>query len=153
MINGFKWLINEHPNKAASIGIGGLLGSIIVVPLEQRFRRGILIPILLCIGAIGLTYALWSKYWLALGISFGIAMTCNIAWNTIVASVRQETVPTNLQDRVLGFSRVLTRLAMPLGALVCGIISSYNPVAVFALAFFAKLIEVLIALFSPIRKI
>lgn len=71
-------LINEHPNKAASIGIGGLLGGIIVVPLEQRFRRGILIPILLCIGAIGLTYALWSKYWLALGISFGIAMTCNI---------------------------------------------------------------------------
>ncbi|WP_423753686.1 MFS transporter [Bacillus cereus] len=135
------------------IGAGGLLGSIIVVPLEQRFRRGILIPVLLGVGAIGLTYAIWSKSWLAPGIAFGIAMTCNIAWNTIVASVRQETVPTNMQGRVLGFSRVLTRLAMPLGALVGGIISDFNPVAIFILASATKMIEVIIALISPIRKL
>ncbi|MBU5215189.1 MFS transporter [Bacillus albus] len=135
------------------IGIGGLLGSLIAVPLENKFRRGILIPLLLLLGALGLTIALWSAYWLAPGIAFGIAMTCNIAWNTIVATVRQETVPSNMQGRVLGFSRVLTRLAMPLGALVGGIISAYNPVYVFALAAFTKLLEVFIALCSPIRKL
>lgn len=135
------------------IGVGGLLGSIIVVPLEQRFRRGVLIPVLLGIGAIGLTYAIWSKSWLAPGIAFGIAMTCNIAWNTLVASVRQETVPTYMQGRVLGFSRVLTRLTMPLGALVGGIISDFNPVAIFILASATKMIEVIIALISPIRKL
>ncbi|WP_131102198.1 MFS transporter [Bacillus sp. SYJ] len=135
------------------IGIGGLLGSFIAVPLEKKFRRGLLIPLLLLLGTFGLTIALWSTYWLAPGIAFGIAMTCNIAWNTIVASVRQETVPSNMQGRVLGFSRVLTRLAMPLGALVGGIISAYNPVFVFALAAFTKLVEVFIALYSPIRKI
>ncbi|MCM3736559.1 MFS transporter [Bacillus cytotoxicus] len=135
------------------IGVGGLIGSIIAVPLERHFRRGILIPVLLGIGAIGLTYAIWSKYWLAPGIALGFAMICNIAWNTIVASIRQETVPTDMQGRVLGFSRVLTRLAMPLGALVGGIISGYNPVAVFALASVAKIIEVIIALMSPIRKL
>lgn len=135
------------------IGIGGLLGSLIAVPLENKFRRGILIPLLLLLGALGLTIALWSTYWFAPGIAFGIAMTCNVAWNTIVASVRQETVPSNMQGRVLGFSRVLTRLAMPLGALVGGIISAYNPVFVFALAAFTKLIEVFIALCSPIRKL
>ncbi|HDX9689555.1 MULTISPECIES: MFS transporter [Bacillus cereus group] len=135
------------------IGIGGLLGSIIVIPLEQRFRRGILIPTLLAVGAIGLTYAIWSEYWLAPGISFGLAMICNIAWNTIVASVRQETVPTDMQGRVLGFSRVLTRLAMPLGALVGGVISGFNPVAIFILASTTKIIEVIISLTSPIRKL
>ncbi|PGF05952.1 MFS transporter [Bacillus pseudomycoides] len=135
------------------IGVGGLVGSIIVVPLEKRFRRGILIPALLGIGAIGLTYAIWSKFWLAPGIAFGIAMVCNIAWNIIVASVRQETVPMDIQGRVLGFSRVLTRLAMPLGALVGGVISDYNPVAVFILASVTKFIEVIIALTSPIRKL
>ncbi|MCV5433735.1 hypothetical protein OFN37_31980, partial [Escherichia coli] len=77
------------------IGIGGLLGSLIAVPLDNKFRRGILIPLLLLLGALGLTIALWSTYWLAPGIAFGIAMTCNIAWNTIVATVRQETVPSN----------------------------------------------------------
>ncbi|MCU5489255.1 MFS transporter [Bacillus sp. FSL K6-0273] len=135
------------------IGVGGLLGSIIVIPLEQRFRRGILIPTLLAVGAIGLTYAIWSEYWLAPGISFGLAMICNIAWNTIVASVRQETIPTNMQGRVLGFSRVLTRLAMPLGALVGGLISDFNPVAIFILASTTKVIEVIISLTSPIRKL
>ncbi|PED06223.1 MFS transporter [Bacillus pseudomycoides] len=135
------------------IGVGGLVGSIIVVPLEKRFRRGILIPTLLGIGAIGLTYAIWSKFWLAPGIAFGIAMVCNIAWNIIVASVRQETVPIDMQGRVLGFSRVLTRLAMPLGALVGGVISEYNPVAIFILASATKFIEVIIALTSPIRKL
>ncbi|PEM53109.1 MFS transporter [Bacillus wiedmannii] len=135
------------------IGIGGLLGSLIAVPLEKRLQRGILIPLLLFVGAIGLTCALWNTYWFAPGIAFGVAMTCNIAWNTIVATVRQETVPSNMQGRVLGFSRVLTRLAMPLGALVGGIISAYNPVYVFALAAFTKLLEVFIALCSPIRKL
>ena len=85
------------------IGIGGLLGSLIAVPLEKKFRRGVLIPLLLFLGALGLTFALWSTYWLAPGIAFGIAMTCNITWNTIVTSIRQETVPSNLQGRVLGF--------------------------------------------------
>lgn len=135
------------------IGVGGLIGSIIVVPLEQRFRRGILIPVLLGIGAIGLTYAIWSDYWLAPGIAFGIAMICNIAWNTVVASVRQETVPTNMQGRVLGFSRVLTRLAMPLGALAGGLVSGSNPIAIFIVASAAKIVEVVIALASPIRKL
>ncbi|HDR8183500.1 TPA: MFS transporter [Bacillus thuringiensis] len=135
------------------IGLGGLLGSIIVIPLEQRFQRGILIPTLLAVGAIGLIYAIWSEYWLAPGISFGLAMICNIAWNIIVASVQQETVPTDMQGRVLGFSRVLTRLAMPLGALVGGLISDFNPVAIFILASTTKVIEVIIALTSPIRKL
>ncbi|PER23817.1 MFS transporter [Bacillus cereus] len=135
------------------IGIGGILGSLIAVPLEKRLQRGLLIPLLLFAGAIGLTFALWSTYWFAPGIAFGIAMTCNIAWNIIVATVRQETVPSHMQGRVLGFSRVLTRLAMPLGALVGAIISAYNPVLVFALAAFTKLLEVFIALYSPIRKL
>lgn len=129
------------------IGIGGILGSLIAVPLEKRLQRGLLIPLLLFAGAIGLTFALWSTYWFAPGIAFGIA------WNIIVATVRQETVPSNMQGRVLGFSRVLTRLAMPLVALVGGIISAYNPVLVFALPAFTKLLEVIIALYSPIRKL
>jgi hypothetical protein len=54
--------------------------------------------------------------------------------------------------RVLAFSRVFTRLAMPLGAMVGGLISKFDPVAVFAVAAAAKGIEVIIALLSPIRK-
>ena len=79
------------------IGIGGLLGSLIAVPLEKisTWYTYSFTPIF---GALGLTFALWSTYWLAPGIAFGIAMTCNITWNTIVTSIRQETVPSICKD-------------------------------------------------------
>lgn len=35
------------------LGVGGLLGTLIIVPLEKRFHRGILIPILLTLGTLG----------------------------------------------------------------------------------------------------
>ncbi|SFJ81496.1 MFS transporter [Thermoflavimicrobium dichotomicum] len=135
------------------IGIGGLIGSMVVIPLDKRFRRGVLIPILLGIGAIGLVFAITSRFWLAPGIALGIATVCNVSWNSIVASVRQETVPSDMLGRVLGFSRVFTRLAMPLGAFVGSFISSINPSAVFVLAAVTKGLEVVIALVSPIRKL
>jgi hypothetical protein len=88
------------------------------------------------------------------GIAFGIMATCNTAWNAIVQSIRQETVPSEMLGRVLGFSRVFTRLAMPMGAMVGGVLSnSFNPVIVFALASVAKVVEVVIALSSPMRKL
>jgi MFS family permease len=135
------------------IGVGGLVGSIIVIPLDKRFRRGVLIPILLGIGTIGLVFPIVSSFWLAPGIALGIATICNVTWNSLVASVRQETVPSEMLGRVLAFSRVFTRLAMPLGAMVGSYISTINPIAVFILATVAKGLEVFIALVSPIRKL
>jgi MFS family permease len=136
------------------LGIGGLVGCIIVIPLERYFRRGVLIPILLIVGACGFLYALFTKLWLGPGIAFGIVTICNVAWNTLVTSVRQETVPSNMLGRVLSFSRVFTRLAMPLGMMVGSLVSnSINPIAVFTIAAVSKGVEVLIALCSPIRKL
>ncbi|MHB8076518.1 MFS transporter [Desulfosporosinus fructosivorans] len=135
------------------IGVGGLIGSLIIVPLERRFRRGVLIPALLMMGTVGFIYASVSNFWLAPGIAFGAVTACNVAWNTLVTSVRQETVPPDMLGRVLGFSRVFTRLAMPLGGMVGALISSnFNPAAVFLVAAVAKSLEVVIALTSRIRK-
>ncbi|WP_374702572.1 MFS transporter [Bacillus sp. M6-12] len=137
----------------AMIGIGGLIGSIIIVPLERRYRRGKLIPLLLGMGSAGLLIVLISDFWLIPGMAFGIAFICNVAWNSIVMTVRQETVPAELLGKVLAFSRVFTRLAMPLGALAGMALAEINPVYVFLLASAAKAVEVLIALISPIRKL
>ena len=138
----------------AFIGFGALVGSIIVVPLERHFRRGVIIPILLIVGTCGFLYALVSRFWLGPGIAFGIVTICNVAWNTLSTSIRQETVPSNVLGRVLGFSRVLTRLAVPLGVMVGSLISSLiSPVAVFAIAAVCKGVEISIALCSSIRKL
>lgn len=136
------------------IGLGGLIGSVMVIPLERYFRRGVLIPMLLVVGTCGFLYALVTKLWLGPGIAFGIVTICNAAWNTLVTSVRQETVPSKMLGRVLSFSRVFTRLAMPIGMMAGSLVSdSINPVAVFAIAAASKGVEVLIALCSPIRKL
>lgn len=55
---------------------------------------------------------------------------------------------------VLGFSRVFTRLAMPLGAMVSRLVSdAYGAADVFIVAAPAKALEVVIALVCPIRKL
>lgn len=137
----------------ALLGAGGLIGTLLVVPLDKHFRRGVLIPVLLSVGALGFTLLVWSRYWLMPGIAFGIVGLCNIGWNTMVQSLRQETVPQAMLGRVLGFSRMFTRLAMPLGAMSGAFLTShYGPAAVFALAAVAKGAEVILALCSPIRK-
>ncbi|MEK3833741.1 MULTISPECIES: MFS transporter [unclassified Paenibacillus] len=136
------------------LGFGGMIGSLLAVPLERRFRRGLLIPVLLGVGTLGFSFAAISDFWLAPGIAFLGVTTCNVAWNTIVTSVRQETIPQDMIGRVLGFSRVLTRLAMPLGAMTGAALSEWtDPRAVFAVAAAAKLLEVIIALVTPIRKL
>lgn len=136
------------------LGVGGLLGTLIIVPLEKRFHRGILIPILLTLGTLGFCLAIVSDFWLIPGIAFGFVTMCNVAWNTLVISVRQETVPSDILGRVLDFSRVFTRLAMPLGAMVSRLVSdAYGAADVFIVAAPAKALEVVIALVCPIRKL
>ncbi|OEH94441.1 MFS transporter [Bacillus solimangrovi] len=138
----------------ALLGVGGLLGSFIVVPLEHVLRRGLIIPILLLMGTLGFTFAILSDFWLAPGIAIGIVMTCNVAWNTLVMTIRQESVPKLMLGRVLSFSRVFTRLAMPLGAMVGVFVADhYYAGGVFIVAAIAKGIEVIISLISPIRKL
>jgi MFS family permease len=135
------------------IGIGGLAGSLLVPYLEKRFRRGVLIPVLLLMGTVGWICAGQSRYWLAPGLAIAFVAACNSAWNAMVMSVRQETVPEKMLGRVLGFSRMFTRLAMPVGAMVGGWISEWEPAGVFVVAAGSKFLEVIIALVSPIRKL
>lgn len=153
LLNTLKLNPQQSSINYAMLGAGGIIGTLIVVPLEKRLRRGVLITILLMVGAVGFSMAAFSRYWLMPGIALGIVSLCNIGWNTVIQSLRQETVPQELLGRVLGFSRVFTRLAMPLGAMVGAFISEhYGAAAVFIIATVAKLLEIVIVSVSPMRK-
>ncbi|WP_407637521.1 MFS transporter [Cohnella kolymensis] len=130
----------------ALLGVGGLAGSAIVHPLERLVGSRSVIPLLLTFGTAGFLIAMASDFWLAPGIGFGIVGVCNVAWNVIATSLRQTTVPPQMLGRVLSFSRVLTRLAMPLGAFAGGFLASASePAIVFLIAALAKAVEVVIA--------
>lgn len=135
------------------LGAGGLLGSLSAAPLVRRFRKGAVIPVLLGIGVFGFLLPVFIPFWMAAGMGFGLVAFCNVSWNTIVQTIRQETVPPELLGRVLGFSRVFTRLAMPLGAMAGSLLAgSTHPTVVFVLAAASKAVEVAIGLCSPIRR-
>lgn len=129
------------------LSIGGLLGSFFAPFIEMFFGKRLAIPLLLSVGTFGFLIAIIQGAWLAPGIGFGIVGFCNIAWSVMVTSIRQESIPKDLLGRVLSFSRMITRLAMPIGALTGGLISDYfSASAVFLLAAFSKLCEVIIAI-------
>lgn len=136
------------------LAAGGLIGSMGIVMLDKRYARGKLIPSLLIAGFGGFMLAALFPVWFAPGIGFAIVAACNVGWSVLAASLRQETVPPQLLGRVLSFSRVITRTAMPAGAMLGGLLSgTFPPATVFLLAAAAKLVEVAIALLSPIRKL
>jgi predicted MFS family arabinose efflux permease len=136
------------------LAAGGVAGSLMVIYLDRHVRRGRLIPVLLLAGTCGFVLAGFNSSWLAPGIGFGLVAACNTSWSVLSASIRQENVPPELLGRVLSFSRVVTRTAMPAGALLGGWMSgALAPGAVFLLAAGAKLIEVIIAVASPIHRL
>ena len=124
------------------IGIGGLLGSLIAIPLEKVAAQH----------TNSFTPICWSN-WLNFRaleyilvrsrIAFGVAMTCNIAWNTIVATVRRNSPIKYARKSFRVFTCTYT-ISYATRGIIRGIISAYNPVYVFALAAFTKLLEVLL---------
>lgn len=138
----------------AMLGVGGLLGSIAIVPLARRYRRATLYPALLTVGMAGLLIMATARIWWAPGLGFGLVSACNIAWVVLSTSVRQELIPAHLMGRVLAFSRILSTAAMPVGATLGGLLSrSFDPAVIFLIAAAAKGIEVLIARFSAMKTL
>ncbi|MFY4774881.1 MFS transporter [Metabacillus sp. RGM 3146] len=132
----------------ALLSIGGLFGTIMIIPIERKFGRSNSIPLLLSIGFLGYLVAMLPFFWFDSGLGFGIVSFCNVSWNIIITTIRQECVPKVMLGRVLSVSRVLTRLGMPLGAMVGGLVlANGNAPEVFLIAAISKFIEILIAFF------
>ncbi len=136
------------------LGVGGILGSLAIVPLARRFRRGQLYPALLVFGMSGLVLMATLRTWWAPGMGFGMVSACNVAWVVLSTSVRQENIPGDLMGRVLSFTRVLSTAAMPIGATLGGLlVERFDPALVFLIAAATKLVEALIARFSSMRSL
>lgn len=138
----------------AMLGVGGVLGSLAIVPLTRRFRRGTLYPMILLFGMAGLLVMASVRLWWAPGLGFGMVSACNVAWVVVSTSVRQELIPGELMGRVLSFTRILSTAAMPVGATLGGLLmKSMDPAVVFLTAAACKAIEVLIARYSAMHDL
>ncbi|HYF78150.1 MAG TPA: MFS transporter [Symbiobacteriaceae bacterium] len=136
------------------LGVGGAIGSLAIVPLTRKFRRGQLYPAMLLFGMAGLLIMALVRTWWAPGLGFGMVSACNVAWVVLSTSVRQENIPSDLMGRVLSFTRVLSTAAMPVGATLGGLlVGRFDPMVVFLIAAATKLAEAMIARFSAMRAL
>jgi MFS family permease len=138
----------------AMLGVGGVLGSLAIVPLVRRYRRGALYPAILLFGMSGLLIMAGVRSWWAPGLGFGMVSACNVAWVVLSTSVRQELIPGGLMGRVLSFTRMLSTAAMPVGATLGGfMMKSFDPTWVFGVAAATKALEFFIARYSAMGRL
>lgn len=130
-----------------SIGIGGLVGTLIAVPLVRRFGRR------WAIGAdiagtflMMLIPALTPNAW-AIGAAAVIGGIGGAMWSIVVTSIRQEVVPDEMLGRTGGVFRLFGYGALSVGAALAGAVAEIAGIpAVFAL--FALLTLFLIVPFA-----
>lgn len=102
-------------------GLGGILGSLVAIPIQRRFRFGH-ITIAACWGLV----LCWSLYPLAhvplaLGaIGAGLSLI-SIVLDVSLLSYRLALIPDELRGRISGITRLLTMSSRPLGLAVTGL--------------------------------
>jgi MFS family permease len=109
---------------AASIGLGGLSGTLVAGRLVGRFGRGRLIGGgAVVAGLVGMLAGLAGTPILFAGAMFVLTFSAAVV-SIVVASMRQAIVPNELLGRVHATFRVFSFGAIPLGALAGGWIAS-----------------------------
>jgi MFS family permease len=107
----------------SAIGVGGIAGAATAHRVEQRLGPGTLLLASmsgLCLSA--LTVAVTSSPWVVAG-AFLLDGVLVGSWNVVVVSLRQELTPDDLRGRVASDARTLAFGAIPLGALLGGVLA------------------------------
>jgi MFS family permease len=133
-----------------SIGIGGLVGSIITVPLTRWLSRKSLLGMDILGTALMLAVpALTANPWAigAMGVLGGLG---GAMWSIVAASIRQQIIPSDMQGRSGGIFRLFGFGALAVGAAIAGAVAEVAGIpAVFAL--FAVLNALLIIPFAGMQ--
>lgn len=108
-----------------SIGIGGLVGALISVPIVERWGRAWAIAADIFGTALMLLVpALTLNAWL-IGAAAVVGGIGSSMWGIVVSSIRQETVPDEMQGRSSGVFRLFGYGALPLGAAFAGFVAEW----------------------------
>lgn len=114
------------------IGIGTVVGTLLASRYERVLGRANLF--VACIGSLLVMDLIWIVLPQPVLIGIVLAFTSSIggAFNVVFGSIRQRIVPNHLLGRVMASFRVISWGALPLGALVGGIVGqAFGLTAVF----------------------
>jgi MFS family permease len=102
--------------------VGGVLGSVLAARIGRRVGTGTLLVATALVGAASwLGFGVNSVAWVG-GALLVVNSTCAMVFNVVGVSLRQGLVPDHLIGRVVAAYRTLGYGAIPLGALLGGVI-------------------------------
>jgi len=103
--------------------VGGILGAVVTNRVKSRWGAGLTMAV--AAAATGLSFVLVGVLpviWAA-GLGYGLSSLFITTWNILVMSLRQAVIPGRLLGRVHGTWRTLLWGAMPLGAVLGGLVA------------------------------
>jgi len=105
-----------------SIAVGTVTGTLLATRIERWLGRANLF--VACIASLLVMDLIWIvvPIPLIIGIVLAISGTVGGAFNVVFGSIRQRIVPNHLLGRVMASFRVISWGALPLGALIGGIV-------------------------------
>jgi Na+/melibiose symporter-like transporter len=102
--------------------VGGILGSMVAARLKEWLGAGMVMAVMNVLASLAFLFAgLVPEIWSA-ALSFAVSSAAITIWNVLVMSLRQSIIPSRLLGRVHGTWRTLLWGAMPVGALIGGLI-------------------------------
>jgi predicted MFS family arabinose efflux permease len=104
-------------------GAGGLVGGLLAPPLARRVARGpILVWSTVFVGLFTAAMGLTRNGYVGATL-FGLTGLSVMVWNVLTMSLRQAVIPPHLFGRVQGAYRTVVWGAIPLGAIVGGVLA------------------------------
>jgi MFS family permease len=138
----------------AAAGLSVVLASLAAGPLSRRVPFGLLgLGALMLYGLLTVGLALTREFWLGLLCWAGIAGAATI-WNITSASLAQALVPNELLGRVSTFAKVLAWGAIPVSALLGGVLIQWtrNVALIYALLGALTFVVTFAFLFTPLGR-
>ncbi|KZE63292.1 hypothetical protein AWM68_15990 [Fictibacillus phosphorivorans] len=139
----------------ASIGIFGMLGSLIVEPLIKKFKRGYIISFLPILGGgTGALIVAVFPNWMSTAIGFGLWGGSITTLSILLNTYKQESIENDLYGRVEGSLTSISYLSIPLAGLIGGLsIQGIGSLLTYLVAGCSVILAGVLSFFSPLRKI
>ncbi|WJX08339.1 MFS transporter [Bacillus cereus] len=136
-------------------GIFGILGSLLIGPLMNKFSREKLMTYLLLFGGgLGTLLIALIPNWLATGIGFGIWGGSITIMAIILTTYKQQNISNDIFGRVEGALTSLSYLSLPLAGLIGGVlINNFSSVLTYTIAGLTVVLCGFISLFMPLKKV
>lgn len=102
-------------------GLGGIVGSLLILKFIKQFGRGKVFVYSILIDLIGMICLIFSDTWWLVGISFFIRLFGGTMSNIVYITIRQEFTPQHLLGRISGTSSMMMKITFPIGLFLSGL--------------------------------